>query len=171
MFRIKVRNHCKYCKIISQYYLGSNAGIISSMINDKLLLYCQSRFKTLGQMLTRKLKNDRTITKSHFHVENQQSNRERVIKTEWYREFRIFQNIRIDNRFFGKVQEFKYLGTTLTNQNSIQEEIKSRLKSGNACCYSVQNLLSSRLLSRNLKIKVYRTIILPVGLYGVKVGR
>jgi hypothetical protein len=41
-----------------------------------------------------------------------------------------------------------YWGTTLTNQNSIQEEIKSRLKSGNACYHSVQNLLSSRLLSK-----------------------
>jgi len=58
------------------------------------------------------------------------------------------------------------LGTTLTNQNSIQEEIKSRLKLGNACYYSVQNLLSSRLLSKNLKIKICRTIILPVVLYG-----
>jgi len=58
------------------------------------------------------------------------------------------------------------LGTTLQNQNSIQEEIKSRLKSGNACYYSAQNLLSSRLLSKNLKIKIYRTIILPVVLYG-----
>jgi len=64
------------------------------------------------------------------------------------------------------VEEFKYLGTTLTNQNSIQEEIKSRLKLGNTCYYSVQNLLSSRLLSKNLKIKMYRTIILPVVLYG-----
>jgi len=58
------------------------------------------------------------------------------------------------------------LGTTLTNQNSIQEEIKSRLKSGNACYLSVQNLLSSSLLSTNLKIKIYRTIILPVVFYG-----
>jgi len=64
------------------------------------------------------------------------------------------------------VEEFKYLGTTLTNQNSIQEEIKSRLKSGNACSHSVQNLLSSSLLSRDLKIEIYRTIILPVVLYG-----
>jgi len=64
------------------------------------------------------------------------------------------------------VEEFIYLGTTLTNQNSIQEEIKSRLKSGNACYHSMQNLLSSSLLSRNLKIKIYRTIILPVVLYG-----
>jgi len=58
------------------------------------------------------------------------------------------------------------LGTALTNQNSIQEETKSRLKSGNACYHSAQNLLSSRLLSKNLKIKIYRTINLPVVLYG-----
>ena len=66
---------------------------------------------------------------------------------------------------FERVEEFKYLGTTLTNQNSIAEEIKSRLRSGNACYHSVQNLLSSRLPSKNLKIKIYRTIILPVVLY------
>ena len=71
-----------------------------------------------------------------------------------------------DNNSFERVEEFEYLVTTLTNQNSIQEEIKSRLKSGNACYHSVQNLLSSRLLSKNLKIKVYRTTILPVVLYG-----
>jgi hypothetical protein len=59
-----------------------------------------------------------------------------------------------------------YLGTTLTYQNSIQEEIKSRLKLGNACFWSVQNLLSSSLLSKNLKINICRTIILPVVLYG-----
>ena len=64
------------------------------------------------------------------------------------------------------MEEFKYLGTTLTNQNSIQKEIKSRLKLGNACHHSVQNLLSSSLLLKNLKIKIYRTIILPVVLYG-----
>ena len=64
------------------------------------------------------------------------------------------------------MEEFKYLGTTLTNKYSIQKEIKSRLKLGNACYYSVQNLLSSILLSKNLKIKIYRTRILPVVLYG-----
>jgi len=64
------------------------------------------------------------------------------------------------------VEEFKYLGTTLRNQNSIAEEIKSRLKSGNVCYNSVQNLLSSRLLSKNLKTKIYRTVILPFVLYG-----
>jgi hypothetical protein len=75
-------------------------------------------------------------------------------------------SVRMDNCTFGRVEEFKYLGTTLTNQNSIAEEIKSRLRSGNACYHSLQNLLSSRLLSKNLKIKIYRTIILPFVLYG-----
>ena len=66
------------------------------------------------------------------------------------------------------LEEFKYLGTTLTNQNSIQEEIKSRLKLRNACYHSVQKLFSSSLLSKNLKIKIllYRTIIFPVVFYG-----
>jgi hypothetical protein len=71
-----------------------------------------------------------------------------------------------DNNSFDMVEEFKYLGTTLTNQNSIQEEIKSRLKSGNACYHSVQNLLSSSLLSKNLKIKIYRNSVLSVVSYG-----
>ena len=75
-------------------------------------------------------------------------------------------SVRIDSITFERVEEFKHLGTTLTNQNSIAEEIKSRLKSGNACYHSVQNILSSRLLSKNLKIKIYRTVILSVVLYG-----
>jgi hypothetical protein len=66
----------------------------------------------------------------------------------------------VDNSFIERVEEFRYLGTTLTDQNSIQEEITSSLKLGNACCHSVQNPLSSSLLSKNLKIKIYRTIIL-----------
>jgi len=74
--------------------------------------------------------------------------------------------MKIDNSSIERVEEFKYLGTMLTNENSIQEEIKSRLTLGNACYYSVQNLLSSSLLSKNLKI--YRTIILPIVLYGCK---
>jgi hypothetical protein len=64
------------------------------------------------------------------------------------------------------VAKFKHLGTILTNQNDIHDEIKSRLNSGNACYYSAQNLLSSRLISKNLKIKIYKTVILPVVLYG-----
>jgi ribosomal protein S2 len=56
--------------------------------------------------------------------------------------------IKIADRCFENVAQFRYLGTTITNQNSIQEKIKRRLNSGNACYHSVQNLLSSRLLDR-----------------------
>jgi len=75
------------------------------------------------------------------------------------------RSAKIDNSSIETMEVCQYLGTTLTEQNSIQEEIKSRLKLGNACYHSVQNLLSSRLLSKNLKIKIYKTIILPVVLY------
>jgi hypothetical protein len=64
------------------------------------------------------------------------------------------------------VATFKYLGKTLTNQNDIHNEIKSRLNSGNAYYYSVRNLLSSCLISKNLKIKIHKTVTLPVVLYG-----
>jgi len=67
---------------------------------------------------------------------------------------------------FERVEVFEYLWTTWINQNSIHEEIKSRWKAGNACYHSVQNILYSSLLSKNLKIKIYRNIILPVVLNG-----
>jgi hypothetical protein len=84
----------------------------------------------------------------------------------WDRNAGRGHGVKIDNSSIERVDKFKYLEATLTDQNSIQEEIKNRLKLGNACYHSVQNTLSSRLLSKNLKIKIYRTIILPVVLYG-----
>ena len=76
------------------------------------------------------------------------------------------RGIKIDNISFKTVKEFKYLGKTFTNQNSIQLEIRSKLKSGNPCYHSVQNLLFPSFLSKNIKIKMYRSIILPLVSYG-----
>jgi hypothetical protein len=72
----------------------------------------------------------------------------------------------VANRAFENVAQFRYLGTTVTNQNLIQEEIKRRLNWGNACHHSVQNTLPYRLLSKNVKIRIYKIIILPVVLHG-----
>ena len=77
----------------------------------------------------------------------------------------------MDNSSIERVEKFRYLGTTLTNQNSIQEENESRMKLGNACYYLVQNLLSSRLLPKNLKIKILRLRFCPLFCMGVKLGR
>jgi hypothetical protein len=76
------------------------------------------------------------------------------------------QNIKSDNNSSDWVEQLKYLGTNLTNKNYIQEEIKSRLMTGNTCYHSLQNILSSSLLYKNKKIKVHRIIILPAVLYG-----
>jgi hypothetical protein len=76
------------------------------------------------------------------------------------------RDIKIANRSFENVSQCKCLRTTATNQNLIQEEIKRRLSSDNACYHSVQNFLYSRLLSKNLTIRIYKAIILPVVLYG-----
>jgi hypothetical protein len=75
-------------------------------------------------------------------------------------------NMTISDKSFEMVEQSKYLGEPLTNQNSVQEEIQNRLKSGNACYHSPQILLSCCSLSKNIKSEIYRNIILPVGLYG-----
>ena len=71
-----------------------------------------------------------------------------------------------ENLSFQKVEKFKYLGVTVTNTNNIREETKRRIIMGNACYYSLEKILSSRLLSKKLKVNTYKTIILPVMLYG-----
>jgi hypothetical protein len=69
---------------------------------------------------------------------------------------------------FENVLYFICFGKAVTNQNLIQEESKRRYNSGSACYCSVQKLLSSHLLSKNVKIRIYKTVILPVVLYGCK---
>jgi hypothetical protein len=71
-------------------------------------------------------------------------------------------DIKRNNRSFENVAQFKYLRKTVTNQNLMKEEIKWGLNSGNTCYHSVQNLLSSCLLCKNVKIRIYTTIILLV---------
>jgi hypothetical protein len=71
----------------------------------------------------------------------------------------------VGNKSFERVEQFRYLGKTLTNQNFVREEIKGRLKPENERCRSGQKYLSSSLLSKNMKIKIYKNIMWPV-LYG-----
>jgi hypothetical protein len=79
-------------------------------------------------------------------------------------------DINITNRSFENVAQFKYFGMTVTNQNVIQEEIKRGLNSGEACYDSLQNLLSSRLLSKNVKIRIHKIIICLLSCMDVKLG-
>ncbi|PNF19613.1 hypothetical protein B7P43_G03233, partial [Cryptotermes secundus] len=76
---------------------------------------------------------------------------------------------KLANRSFENVAQFRSLGTTVENQNWIQEEMKRRLNSVNVCYYPVQNIRSPRLLSENVKIRIYKTIILAVVLYGCEI--
>ena len=79
--------------------------------------------------------------------------------------------MKTDGSSFERVEQSRYLGTALTDRNCILEEIKSRLKSGTACCHWVQSILSYSLLSKNLKIKTYRNIIFLLFCMGLKLGR
>jgi hypothetical protein len=71
-------------------------------------------------------------------------------------------DIKLANRSFENVSQFKYLQPTVTNQKLIQEGIKRRLNSSSAFYHSFQNLLPSRPLSKKVKIRIYKSIFLPV---------
>jgi hypothetical protein len=69
-----------------------------------------------------------------------------------YQKERQNRDIKIANKSYGNVSRFKYLGATVTNENLIEEKIKRRSNSSNACYHQAQNILSSRLISKNVKI-------------------
>jgi hypothetical protein len=113
----------------------------------QLLAYADD-VNLLGDNIDAIIKNTRTLIDASKEVGLEIN----VEKTKYMlvsRDQNASQNrgIKLGNRSFENVSQFKYLGTTVTNQNSIQEEIKRRLNSGDACYHSVQNLLSSHLLS------------------------
>jgi hypothetical protein len=121
----------------------------------------------LGDNIDTINKNTQTLIKASKEVGLEVN----VEKTEYmlvarYQNAGQTREIKIGNRSFENVSQFKNFGTTVTNQNLIQEEIKRRLNSGNACYHSVQDLLSSCLLSKNVKVRIYKALILPVVLYG-----
>jgi hypothetical protein len=78
----------------------------------------------------------------------------------------VYQSLTVAGKSFERVKEFAYLGALITDRNYIKSELKRRTRSGNACYYSVQKLLATRLLSKKAKLIIYRSIILPVALYG-----
>jgi hypothetical protein len=78
----------------------------------------------------------------------------------------VYQSFTVAGKSFKRVKEFAYLGALITDRNDIKSELKKRTRSGNVCYYSVQKLLAKRLLSKKAKLIIYRSIILPVALYG-----
>jgi hypothetical protein len=99
------------------------------------------------------------ITQTLIHASNEDGLETKIVKTKYillsrHENAGQSQDIKIANRSFENAAQFIYSGTTVGNQNLILEEIKRRLNSGNACYHSVQNSLSSRLLSKNVKIKI-----------------
>ena len=131
----------------------------------QLIVYADDANILVGSICTKKKNTDVLVVASKETGLEVNADKTKHVAMFQDQNARRSHNIEIYNSSFERAEQFKYLGTTLTNQNSIQEEIKSRMKSGNACYHVLQNLLSSSLLSKNIKIKIHRTIILPIVMY------
>jgi uncharacterized protein (UPF0335 family) len=136
------------------------------MLDPHQLLVYANHVNQLGDKINTIKGNIKTIIDDSKEVglEVNTEKTKHMLKSRRQNEDKI-HNIKIANKCFENVAQFKYLGTTVKNQNSIKEEIKRRLKVGNACYNSVQKLSSSRLLPKNKKIRIYKTITLPVVLH------
>ena len=74
-------------------------------------------------------------------------------------------NLNIDNTYLEQVKQFKYLGSIINNDNSIEEEIKERIALGNKAYFANQKLLKSKLVTKQSELKLYKTVIRPVVIY------
>jgi hypothetical protein len=121
----------------------------------QLLVYADD-VNLLGDSIVTKKKNTETLTGASKEVGLElNAEKTKYMLLSHHQNAGQNYNIKIGDRSFENVAQFKYLGTPVTNQKLIQAEIKRRLNSGNACYHSVQNLLSSHLLSKNVKIGIY----------------
>jgi hypothetical protein len=133
---------------------GSLVGFLCLWLYVQLLIYADD-VNLLGDNKDTIKKKTETLIDSSMKV-GLEANAEKTkcILLSRHQNERLNHDVNIANRSFENVAQFKYFGTTVTNQNLIQDEIKRRLNSDNACYHSVQNRLSSRRLSKNEKIKI-----------------
>ena len=165
LLRMGLNKEMLYCHCFSTLLQSMPVGGKPEQLEIKLLAYADD-VNTLGRSVHMTKKNTEALELVSKEIRLEVNvDKSRYLVMSGDQIAGQSHNMKTDNVSSERVEQFKYLGTTLINQNSIQEEIKSRMKSGNACCHSVQNLLSSSLQLKNIEIKIHRTVILPVILY------
>ena len=82
------------------------------------------------------------------------------------RNYGLEQHIELEGHTFRKVSQFKYLGSIITQDNELKTEVSTRIQLANKGYYGLERILKSRTLSKNLKIRIYMTLLRPIVLYG-----